>query len=274
MKKLIVFVAILVTVLLLATGNKETVLADTLPNDKGLAMSLFVVDDIDLLEADWWYVYGNNPSPTNLADPRYVPMLQVGDIASNLPADYDGHILVFNEPDLAGWAAHTPQQAYDKFQVLKSHYTNATFVFGNISHLGFAWIEEYMVLCDTDCPELWGIHCYPYEVWQPCVDFLTPVHNLIGTDMWLTETQATPDGDPGLLLNIINWTKETSWVPRYAIFGNRDMSGEPWWPPSWGEVALVDDDGYITRLGRIYRDEAFLLFFPIIIAGDNGIWGS
>jgi hypothetical protein len=271
MKKLLVFATVLVMVLLLVIGGEQA-LADDPPDDKGLAISDFIPTDIDLLGSDWWYVYGNNPSPTNLGDDRYVPMLQFGNTASNLPADYDGHILVFNEPDLPGQAVYTPQQAYDKFQVLKSHYVNATFVFGNISHLGLSWIEEYMVLCDTDCPELWGIHCYPWNEWQFCADFLPTVHDVIGTDMWLTETQATIDGDPALLVEIINWTKETSWVPRYAVFGNRDMSGEYWWPEDWGDVALVDDNGELTYLGRIYRDEAFKIFMPIFMVGDGFLW--
>jgi hypothetical protein len=228
---------------------------------KGIAMSLTVREDVDLLEADWWYYYGNNPNPEDLLDPRYVPMLQQGAITANLPTDYDGYVLVFNEPDLQEWAMYSPQEAYDQWLVLRELYPNI--VFGNISHLGMWWIEEFMVLCDADCPELWGIHCYPWNDWEFCEDFLVTVHNTVGTNMWLTETQATPDGNPALLLDIIKWAGETPWIERYAVFGNRDMSGEVWWPPSWGDVALVDDDG-LTRLGQMYKDEAFKIFIPAV----------
>ena len=235
----------------------------TLPTQKGIAMSLNIRSDVDLLDADWWYYYGNNPNPIDLLDTRYVPMLQQGAITANVPVDYSGYILVFNEPDLQGWALYSPQEAYDQWQVLRSHYSQAKIVFGNISHLGLWWIEDFMVLCDTDCPELWGIHCYPWNDWQPCIDFLTPVYDIIGTEMWLTETQATPDGNPRLLLDIMEWANETPWVERFAVFGNRDMSGEVWWPSSWGDVALVEDD-QLTELGRVYKDEAFKIFLPMI----------
>ena len=81
--------------------------------------------------------------------------------------------------------------------------------------------------------------------------------------MWLTETQATQVGNPALMIEIIQWANETPWVERFAVFGNRDMSGEPWWPTSWGDVALVEDDK-LTKLGQVYKDEAFKIFLPAI----------
>jgi len=239
--------------------NKET--------SKGLAyvhQSEFP-DDVGILNCIWYYGWG----PTgNLSDDKYVPMYRGG--ADNpwltLPEDYDGYILLFNEPNNPEpyGADLDPVDAALKYQEALAYHPNAKFIVGGVSAFcdvvgfyGYDWVVPFLAELDSlevEHPDTWHIHGYA-EAWitsDDLIEWWRKHRQLTGADYWVTECGA-PNGSMEDFVKMIEFFKCTGWIKRYAAFTNRLSGDEPWCVPGWElTVPLVHWDGGLTEMGEYY----------------------
>lgn len=245
-----------------------------MPNEviakKGLAPAYFNINDIDFLEASWFYVYDMSASLMN--DPRYVPMLIEGLPDNTLPNDYAGYALVFSEPDNPGTGGHTvdPATAAQRYAQLLNDYPNAKFVVGGVTEANKQWAIDFLAnLMPNQYPERWHIHKY---VWtngnlQSSTEAISEFHALVNTPIWITET-GSPAAGLDALSGIMLWMETTPWIERYAVFTNRIEGDESWWPSHWNvDMALIDyQTGQLTEMGLRYKNlEVHEIFIPMVI---------
>ena len=87
--------SVILIIILLASGT-SLVGFHSPEGSKGLGVAYpQYPEDIARMDIDWWYAWGSNQS----TDPKYVPMSWCGE-NPNLPSDYSGYVLVFNEPEV------------------------------------------------------------------------------------------------------------------------------------------------------------------------------
>jgi hypothetical protein len=224
---------------------------------KGLAMAhAEYPQDLDALNCAWYYTWGCD---AGITDPRYVPMSRDGSIV-DLPADYAGYLLVFNEPNLKepNGCDVAPDEAAVRYRALIKAYPQAKMVVGGVS----AWDSVYsgswlkcfksMITC-LKVPRPYAYHVHGYvESWITAAhlkSWWTKQHTLLGGKLWITEYNDT-GGNIANLSSLTSWIEGRTWIERYAAFTNRSH-GEPW---AIGDgVNLVDwETGALTASGKYY----------------------
>lgn len=228
---------------------------------KGLAFvhgNLFP-DDPTILGCSWSYNWGLSGD---------VPMSGKGDI-TGIPTDYGGYLLLFNEPNNPEPYGRDidPRDGAAIYKQVKEALPRAKLVVGGISAFcdvaGFGsaheWAIPFLDECDVlgvERPERWHIHGY-VESWitaDNLIDWWRRHRQLTGAVYWVTE-YGTPGGTPEDFRRLTNFIKSCGWIERYAAFTNRVNGSEPWLPPGWESVSLLDyDTGELTEVGQIYAD--------------------
>ena len=243
-----------------------SMVGDGATTKKGLAFNHFVIDDVDLVGASWYYVYG--VSSGLLSDPRYVPMLVEG-LPDGLPADYNDYVLVFNEPDNPGTGGHyhSPLEASQRWKDLLALYTSANLVCCGTITFDVDWIEEFLSYLEPhEYPEIWHEHGYVYGMngVNELMETFTDLHDYVDAPIWITET-GTPYADTQALEAMMLWMEETPWIERYAVFPNRYYGDEPWMPSHWSTDMALVEDGELTAMGETYsRLEVYNVYIPLI----------
>ena len=97
---------------------------------KGLAMATNAPGDLDLLDVDWWYVWGVKDTE----DPRYVPMTRDWSVP-NIPADTP-FLLVGNEPNAREPYGSTmpSDDAVERVLAIQEAYPDTFLIVGNVSY--------------------------------------------------------------------------------------------------------------------------------------------
>jgi hypothetical protein len=224
---------------------------------KGIALAYPFYKDITDVKASWFYVWGS----CNVAG--CVPMSRNGE-DPNLPPDYNGYILLFNEPNNPEPYGHPidPLEAVVIYLQLCDKYSHAKWVVGNVSAWGLDWLCEFYTHCDRP-PQAYGMHGY-VEGWitpQDLMNWWTEAHDNLGGDFWITEF-ADSTGNTKNDEALVKYFKANSWIKRWAYFTNRAKGDEPWYPSGWN-VQLFDQNGKMTKIGRWYSGKHFV-FLPII----------
>ena len=237
---------------------------------QGIGMAYPYFEDFNTLQVSWFYVWGTDQG--YLSDSRYVPMSYAGE-DPNLPINYSGYLLVFNEPNNPQpyGAGITPQVASDRYRILGNKYPNAKFVVGGVSVWDSVyygnWLSTFRSLCsDCKAPYAYAIHGY-VESWITADQlkiWWTKHENELGK-IWITEFADTL-GRPQVLWELISWIKTQPNIERYAVFTNRAIGNESWYPQGWN-VQLVGNDGNITALGKSMRN--YNLYYPMIVKNTN-----
>jgi hypothetical protein len=232
--------------------------------------------DLPSMGVRWYYNwYKSSPTAASLAGLgiQFVPMSYAGE-DPELPADYSGYLLVFNEPDVSGQANLTPSQAADRYLALAAGYPKARLVVGGVS----AWLEwggwytcldeqGHYIQSWTSCflkeferrgvpqlkPQYWHAHAYLNEGLAG-YGYLTPeraratlegLHAKTGGTYWVTE-YAEVHGDTAVFCDFTGWMKAQTWIARYAPFASRVTGSEAWYPAAtWGKqqkVSLIVPD--------------------------------
>lgn len=238
------------------------------PN-KGLAMAYPNQEDLSRLGKDiWFYDWGSRAYD----NPNYVPMSWCGE-DPNLPLDYSGYLLLFNEPEVETQCNITPQEGIDHYLILKDKYPDARFIVGNTTFWGGwqYWLNFFWDLCNANqaciMPEYWGVHVYISgdPSWVPYVKTeLTHLHNKIGGVFWITEF-AEIGGDVKTDSALMSLFATTPWIARWAYFTNRSAPDAPWVLDGW-KVDLFDwNTGEITDIGKWYIGNSYITMLPIVM---------
>ncbi|KAH8646132.1 glycosyl hydrolase catalytic core-domain-containing protein [Xylariales sp. PMI_506] len=136
-----------------------------------------------------------------------------------------GHLLAFNEPEQSGQANLTPQQAADAFREYLTPFVGVASIGAPaVSNDGYAWLSEFLPLCE-DC----GIDFIPihwYNNWDQFADFQNWVTAIcdFGYTVWVTEFEGygSVDQQSAFLKQAIPWLDNNDCVYRYAYFGVAD----------------------------------------------------
>jgi len=202
-----------------------------------------------------------------LLDPRYVPMTGKGELPAGFPRDYDGHLLVFNEPNNPEPYGRdiNPVDGAGIYARLKDELPDAKLVVGGISAwcdvAGFPatydWVIPFLAELDrlgVDHPDTWHIHGYA-EGWitsHEIIEWWRLHRQLTGAEYWVTEYGA-PNGSLEDFIAMTEFIKQAGWIKRYAAFTNRLTGDEVWCPPGWElTVPLIHWDGGLTDMGEYY----------------------
>ena len=225
---------------------------------KGLAMMHPEFrQDLTSLKVSWYYTWGTSQDLLN--DSSYIPMSRDGSIV-NLPNNYSGFLLVFNEPNNPEpyGCNITPIVAIERYRILGNKFPKAKMVVGGISCWDSAysgdWLKTFCSLLKTQkLPKPYALAVHGYrESWITVSDIKSwwvKQQKIVGTKVWITEMGDT-EGNVANLKSLIDWIKKQSWIERYAVFTNRS-NHEAW---SIGDgVNLIDwNTGKLTAIGEYY----------------------
>jgi len=239
------------------------------PSKKGLALTGSQPGDVELVQADWWYVYSVWDVGLNYSS--YVPMLYDGTPDPLLPSGWSGEVLVFNEPVLQNIE---PVLGAGRYLELLDEYPNAKFIVGGTVEASTEWAREFLVYIDEeDYPERWAVHHYYAYDETLAIQNIMNFYELVKTPLWVTEFGSiTADHEANE--RFIGWLEDQQWIERFAYFPTRMDKDCPWFPDHWSDdMSLIDwGSGEIMPMGEIYRDfedsqdfELHQLFFPLMI---------
>jgi hypothetical protein len=228
-------------------------------------MPYVFTEDLIRTNSSWYYDWGACPSiPAGC-----VPMSYAGE-NPNLPKDYRGYILLFNEPNNFPPYGETitPQEGATIYLNLRTLYPNAKWIVGNVSAWSLQWLVDFRAACGDNyvAPAAWGIHGY-VEAWittGQLIDWWTEAHDTMGGTFWITEwadTNGNIENDEFL----INWFESQNWIERWAYFCNRAKGTEPWYPTDWVVQLFNWGTGEPTKIGNWYINGMVYIFLPLVI---------
>jgi hypothetical protein len=224
---------------------------------KGLAMAENFPQDLDTLGCSWYYVWGCNQA--SLVDPRYVPMSRDGSMV-DLPDDYSGYLLVFNEPEARepNGCNTKPTVGLCRYKSLVERYPLAKMIVAGVNQgngfKGETWIKVFRDgLPDYGLGKPYGYALHGYRDNNHSVSAIEnwwkKIHDWVNLPIWITEYNDTK-GRAGNLKSITEWIKKQTWIERYACFTNRS-NDEPWAIGS-GCNLINWDTGQLTASGKYY----------------------
>lgn len=238
-------------------------IAPTFDENKGIAMVLPYMQDLDNVGAGWYYNW--TPYPQVSSDPRYIPMSRCGLWDDTFPVDYSGYVLIFNEPvnREPNGCGISPQVAAERYIAFVDRFTNVIPVVSNNGANGAPWNREFILALKAvnyPLPTIWGVHLYydwyyTFDRWKGDLSALMHFFDWslgFTPEIWVTEFAMT-SGDPVIFKQMLDYLDTLPYVTRIAPFTNRPMYEEDWWPTDW-KVELFNPDGSITPLGEVYRD--------------------
>jgi hypothetical protein len=196
--------------------------------------------DLDALGVSWWYDW----TPTG-----DVPMLWRGNPSKDIPRNYAGWILVFNEPNLVNQSNLPPAEAARRLQAVREYYPKAKLLCCGLSVWATDWLGEFLI--QGVWPDAWHVHAYT-EAWiSPAIaqDFLYTHQVMTGGTYWITE-YGSPGGSLRDFKTMTRWFEQQEWIERIAAYTNRQPPGA--WNIGQG-VEMVKPDGSLTEIGAYYQ---------------------
>lgn len=271
MKKRIVMIAIIVSVLLLSmaagllTARADSAYRSYLPliappqrSKLGVAPGGYQAGDLDRLGAAWAYRWNNEWFSDTT--PIWVDMIW-GERYMDVPIKSD-IILGFNEPDLVGQANMTPMQGAVAWHWIEMTYPSKTLISPAPSQLHTDWlwqmVTEYESLYGTR-PRFDGIALHYYR-WSESMPLVSDYVRQFRADelahgydvpIWLTETGACGVDEVATLRDVAQAANEDNYLVRAAWYKLRADQ----WDSSSCSI-LIDANGNLTPVGQVYRDEA------------------
>jgi hypothetical protein len=233
---------------------------------KGLAMAYPNLEDLQMLDPSWYYVWGGCPADIQSC----VPMSWCGE-DPNLALNYSDYILLFNEPEVETQCNISPQTGINRYMILQAKYSNAKWVVGNNIFWGSwqNWLNLFWDICNITpgckMPDYWGVHVYiSGEAWISYVrSELERLHNKVGGTFWITEF-AEITGNINVDNDLVNLFESTLWIDRWAYFTNRAEETEWWYPAEWNVQLIEWGTDSLTPIGMWFVGNIYRTFLPII----------
>lgn len=216
----------------------------------GLAWAYTPGSDIDLLGAEWFYAWRPvNPVPGAAAE--FVPMLWDGLPSDQLPASYNGTILVANEPDNIKQLNISPQEMARRLKITRAYYPNARLLCCGTLSYHDQWLRDF--IAEGVLPDAWHAHAYvegPYDI-NTIIAQLGVVGEIVQHQpTWITEYNSMV-GDLDDFSRLTLWMEQQAWIERIAPYTNRQPHKGQWWEVS-PAIELVSPEGQLTALGGWY----------------------
>ncbi|KAI9847144.1 MAG: hypothetical protein M1838_001001 [Thelocarpon superellum] len=187
-------------------------------------------------QVSWAYNWASSTSGLS-DDYEYVPMLwgtssdktsSWSSVASAAIKAGSKHLLAFNEPDNAGQANISPEEAAAGYKQFMQPFAGqaqlgAPAVTNAGSPAGLAWLESFLGLC-TDCQiDFVPIHWYDSATnFGYFKEYVESAYKAGGNrPLWITEFGASGSTDEQntFLQDVMPWLDSLNYVQRYAYFG-------------------------------------------------------
>jgi hypothetical protein len=176
----------------------------------------------------------------------------------NLPKDYSGYLLVFNEPNNPEpYGCHiSAEVAINNYKILVQTFPNAKMVVGGTSSTAINWLTSFVSLIKSEKlpkPYAYASHGYPQGniTVSKVKSEWTKAHNITGSKLWITE-YSTVNGKLSDFKSMTDWIRKQPWIERYATFTNRSNPVTDIWEIK-NKVDLIDwNTGNFTPMGKYY----------------------
>lgn len=218
----------------------------------------------------WLYNWSPHPTP-GTRQLHFVPMQWNHANADELPSHCQRYrpsaLLAFNEPELDSQSNMPVPLAVDTWMQHIHPLRQAGLVRAgspgvSSSPHGVTWLKEFLagIRARGSDVDFYALHWYGLELGH-FYDYIWSTYYQLGPDkpVWITEFAPTnwDVANPLGKEHVENFCRESckyleglEWVERYAFFGAmRDTGTVGRW------ARMLDDQGKLTDLGRIYRDE-------------------
>lgn len=256
---------------IMAAGN--AISTSTSSHKKGLGVTTKKesrwLDKIEKLNIDWFYSWGSNAPEDVPEDVQFMPMIW-GYYQKKTPGTLDKlHVLAkngdfpalmgFNEPDQKDQSNMAVEKALDAWPTLME--LGVPLASPGCVHPDREWMIEFMegveernLRVDYVC-----VHSYGGPSAKHLLERLNNVYMKFGRPIWLTEfavgdwtaksvqeNKHSPEIVAAFMQDVLPMLDEAEFVDRYAWFpaglDNRAL----------GTSALFDQEGELTKLGKIY----------------------
>lgn len=262
---------LLLLISLLALVQTSTLHAQT-PPKRGITVtgSTFFEDKAQL-RPSWIHDY--SCAKTQTGGETYVPFLSDEAMSDRcatdqlIPADYDGYIMLYNEPELPFQAGLTVADALDLFAIDHARYPDAKWIAPSMLWPnGEQWHTWFHQQVDNDLIAGIAVHFF----WQDEVAAIDEVYQwmvdmgLEDKELWVTEFSSCHNWEgTAELERIFNGYDNDPRVTRYAYYKARDDGS--WWAEC--EKALLDfETGDCLELGFVFNEYCGV---PTAIASMN-----
>ncbi|KAH8886451.1 hypothetical protein GQ53DRAFT_875619 [Thozetella sp. PMI_491] len=237
---------------------------------RGLAWPTTNVDNPSVFDSSrisWLYNWSPNATPNSPQE--FIPMQwnenDIGSLAAKAAKTTSRTVLVFNEPERGDQANMTPEHAADLWMQWIEPLRKSGIRCGSpgISSApeGPAWLIKFLSLIHARGGDVdfYAFHWYGETLGQ-FYDYIWSAYYQIGATkpVWITEFASTnwDDNNPlpqdhleDFVRQSVQYLDTLDWVERYAWFGAMRDVGHV-----GRNAALLDGNGQLTNLGKIYRD--------------------
>lgn len=222
---------------------------------KGVGMPYADCDELAALDIKWEYNWSaetwNCPGVENvpMAWGNYVPKAVGGN---------SQWLMGFNEPDQAGQANLTPEQAAVKWQGVEVAYPNRKLVAPAPSHLDPDWLARFRdayIAAYGEAPRLdaLAVHCY-LPTADECIALVQQFEDWAAAwdvpEVWVTEFSFVDTKEEK---QFIRYLQADPMVTRFAWFALSYRGNETWAPARDAQAPLVDISGKLTAWGSTYK---------------------
>lgn len=208
-----------------------------------------------------WFFTNWNPELLEKYKDIYIPITRCGLVSEleGLPKDYDGYLLVFNEPNLPepNGCPLTPEVAAGRYRALREAFPNTKMVVGNVSAWEISdWLSHLADLVADNPPYAWGVHGYvekritPEYISDLVNNFITEYSN--SGRIWVTEAGVC-SGNIEVLKTFLEELVGIEQIERIAFYTDNQPDGVSWGICD-GRINLKDGKGGLTPMGETIRD--------------------
>lgn len=175
-----------------------------------------------------------------------------------LPSNYSGYLLVFNEPDNREQGNLKPILAASQIKALQYSLPNAKLIVSGVTQFGTGWLDEFGKNLGDYKPVGYHIHSYIFpgtDLTYIQTGWFPQVRHYCNGEIWLTEFADLMETGKELLEFVVS----QPWITRYAWFANRMIGNESWYPKGWpNNPSLINKDGELTSYGKLYTSPSII----------------
>jgi hypothetical protein len=263
-----------------------SVFAQTQSKKRGLAYAMRDEADMQALNGSiaWhynWSMSAPNPSIDTKYNTVHIPMIWNGSISQNdrqKVIDYAAshpeceYLLTFNEPNLAGQADLSPQQAAQRWHIVRevAQSANLKIISPGMAAGGkyepVSWLQQFFAQPEVDESEIVGIAFHNYSPGSGSIESeVNKYKNAFpGKELWLTEFCAweganiNPAGQRKYLCETFNFLENEPAVTHYSWFTGRGWDRDSPIQEEMGypymQLFKVNQPGVLHDIGVIFAN--------------------
>ncbi len=228
--------------------------------------------NVDLLKPDWMYSWGLNRPEELASEIEFVPMFwgagkkegrstHIQKLQERIETGTVKSVLGFNEPDQKSQSNIPVEKALEiwpEFMELDVPLVGPACV-----HPDNEWILKFMEEANRRDLRVDAVAVHSYAGASPLhfLKRLESIHRRFGKPLWITEfavgdwnvkdvknNRHKPDKIARYMKDVLPVLDELSYVEKYSWFSAKPSN------PALGTSALIDEEGELTKLGKIYAN--------------------